>query len=300
MSKYIDTTRHNDSSMDFKYLLINERDKKFGMTVESVGFQTIPLNTLYPPMKHPKSHFFNPDKGRILSSYHIVYISKGKGVFSSKTTAKTAITKGQVILLFPGQWHTYNPLKESGWDEYYIGFGGEIINNIVGHGFISPENQVLDVGVSGDLVNLYSAAILIAKENKGASQQHLAGIALNILGTVLSLSQNKNFESKDSAQKIEHAKIIMIEHINENINMQRVAESLGISYSVFRKVFKEYTGYAPLQFFHELKVQRAKRLLIETSKPLKEIAHELGFGSYDYFLSFFKKRTDQSPSDYRK
>ncbi len=300
MSKYIETLICNNSRTDFRYLLVNERDKKFGLTVDSVGFQTIPLNTFYPPMKHPKSHFFRPDKGRILSSYHIVYISKGKGVFSSESTSKTDITKGQVILLFPGQWHTYNPLKESGWDEYYIGFKGEIINDIVAHGFISPENQVLDVGASGDLVNLYSTAIRIAKEDKGGSQQYLAGIALNILGTVLSLTQNKKFDSQDSSQKIELAKILMIEHINDNINMKRVAESLGISYTVFRKEFKEFTGYAPLQFFHELKVERAKKLLTETSKPLKEIAHELGFGTYDYFLSFFEKRTGQSPSNYRK
>lgn len=291
---------YNDSGIDFKYLLINEKDKKFGLTVDSVGFQTIPPHTPYPSTKHPKSHFFRPDKGRILSSHHIVYISKGKGSFSSDTTRKTDIAKGQVILLFPGQWHTYSPSEEYGWDEYYIGFTGKIIDNIVAHDFISPENQILNVGVNGDLVNLYATAIKAAKEDKRASQQYLAGIALNILGTVLSLTQNKNFRSKESIQKIELAKIIMIEHINENINMREIAVNLGISYSAFRRVFKEYTGYAPLQFFHELKLRRAKKLLTETSKPLKEIADELGFGTYDYFLSFFEKRTGQSPSNYRK
>lgn len=292
--------RYNDTGIDFKYLLVNERDKKFGLTVDSVGFQTIPPNTLYPPAKHPKSHFFKPDEGRILSSNYIIYISKGRGSFSSATTGKTNIAEGQVILLFPGQWHTYHPSKESGWDEYYIGFGGEIIDNIVAHGLISPDNQILNVGINGDLVNLYVNAIRVAKEDKQASQQYLAGIALNILGTVLSLTQNKNFESKESAQKIELAKIIMIEHIHENINMKEIAVSLGFGYSTFRKIFKEYTGYAPLQFFHELKLRRAKELLTETSKPLKEIAYELGFGTYEYFLSFFEKKTGQSPSHYKK
>ncbi|WP_313381488.1 helix-turn-helix domain-containing protein [Proteiniphilum saccharofermentans] len=68
----------------------------------------------------------------------------------------------------------------------------------------------------------------------------------------------------------------------------------------FQTISLYNTGYAPLQFFHELKLKRAKKLLTETSKPLKEIADELGFGTYDYFLSFFEKRTGQSPSNYRK
>ncbi|HMM16195.1 MAG TPA: AraC family transcriptional regulator, partial [Petrimonas sp.] len=152
---------------------------------------------------------------------------------------------------------------------------------------------------NGDLVNLYVNAIRVAKEDKPASQQYLAGIALNILGTVLSLTQNKKFDSREQAKKIELAKIIMIEHIHENINMKELAGNIGIDYSTFRKIFKEHTGYAPLQFFHELKLRRAKELLTETSKPVKEIAYELGFGTYEYFLSFFLKKTGKSPSNYK-
>jgi len=146
--------RFNDLGIDFKYLLVNEKDKKFGLTVNTVGFQPIAPNTVYPSTEHPKSYYFTPNNGRILSEYQIVYISKGKGSFSSDSTKKTNITKGQVIFLFPGQWHTYCPLKETGWNEYYIGFEGKIIDDIVANGFISPENQVLNVGVNEDLVNI--------------------------------------------------------------------------------------------------------------------------------------------------
>src|SRR5690606_32798640 len=109
------------------------------------------------------------------------------------------------------------PLKECGWNEYYIGFEGKIIDTIVTNGFISPDNQVLNVGVNEDLVNLFSSAIRIAKEDKVSTQQYLAGIVFNILGAVLSLSQNINFASRESAQKIERAKIIMSENVSKNI-----------------------------------------------------------------------------------
>ncbi len=267
--------RFNDFGIDFKYLLVNERDKKFGLTVNTVGFQPIPPHTVYPSIEHPKSYYFTPNNGRVLSEYQIVYISKGKGFFSSDSKKKTNITKGQVILLFPGQWHTYCPSKETGWNEYYIGFEGKIIDDIVENGFISPDNQILDVGVNEDLVNLFSTAIKIAKEDKTAAQQNLAGIVFNILGSILSLAQNRNFESKESAQKVERAKVIMIENIHKNVDIKGIAANLGISYSLFRKAFKEYTGYAPAQYFQELKLRKAKELLAETNYTIKEISYDL-------------------------
>ena len=291
--------RYNDFGIDFKYLLVSDKDRKFGLTVNTVGFQPIAPHTLYPSTDHPKSYYFKPGKGRVLSEYQMVYISKGKGYFSSASTRKTTVSKGQVILLFPGQWHTYAPLQETGWNEYYIGFEGEIIDRMVANGFISPDNQILRVGVNEELVSLFSTAIRVAKEDKGGTQQYLAGIAFNILGTILSLAQNKNFESKGSTHKIESAKIIMLENVRKNVDVKVIAAKLGISYSLFRKTFKDYTGYAPAQYYQELKLQTAKEMLAETNLSIKEIAYELSFSSYEYFLSFFRKRVGFTPTEYR-
>lgn len=291
--------RYNDFGVDFKYLLVSDKDKKFGLTINTVGFQPIAPNTVYPSTDHPKSYYFRPDKGRVLSEYQFVYISKGKGTFISENTKRLNITKGQIIILFPGQWHSYRPKIETGWNEYYIGFEGNIIDKLVANGFISPQQQVLDVGINEDLVNLFSTAIKVAKEDKTASQQNLAGIVFNILGTILSLAQNKNFETKESAQKIERAKVIMLENIHKDIDIQGIARNLGVSYSLFRKEFKEYTGYAPAQYFQELKLRNAKEFLAETNLPIKEISYKLNFSSYEYFLSFFKKRVGFTPTEYR-
>lgn len=291
--------RYNDLGIDFKYLLVNDRDRKFGLTVNTVGFQPIAPHSLYPSTEHPKNYYFRPGKGRILSEYQLVYISKGRGYFTSESTKRITISKGQIILLFPGQWHTYAPSKETGWNEYYIGFQGKIIDNIISNGFFRIDNQIIDVGVNEDLVNLFSTAIKIAKDDKVGSQQNLAGIVFNILGTILSLAQNKNFETKESAQKIERAKVIMFENIQKNIDIKEIAANLGISYSLFRKVFKEYTGYAPANYFQELKLRKAKELLSETNHSIKQIAYELNFSSYEYFLSFFKKKVNMTPMEYR-
>ncbi len=291
--------RYNDFGIDFKYLLVNERDRKFGININTVGFQPVASDTIYPSTEHPKNYYFNPCKGRVLSEYQILYISKGKGSFSSKSTKKTNINKGQIILLFPGQWHTYCPSVETGWNEYYIGFEGAIIDNLMKHEFISPNKQILDVGVNEELVSLYTTAIQIAKEDKKTAQQYLAGIVLHIIGMVISYSQNRNLEQNNSGELIERAKIIMTENIHRQIDIQQIATNLGTSYSWFRKEFKEYTGFSPAQYFQEIKLRKAKELLTETNLSIKEIAYKLDFSSYEYFLSFFRKRVGVTPTDYR-
>ena len=75
---------------------------------------------------------------------------------------------------------------------------------------------------------------------------------------------------------------------------------LNISYSWFRRVFKEYTGYAPAKYFQELKLRKAKQMLVGTSQSVKEISFFLGFPVYRIFFSlFFKKRTGLTPLEYR-
>ena len=142
---------YNDQGADFKYLIVNERDKRFGLSVTTVGFQAIRAGSVYPPRNHPDAYYFTAQKGRVLHEYQLVYITKGRGTFASDTTPSVDISKGQILFLFPGQWHTYAPLQKTGWNEYYIGFEGPIIDNLVKNSFISKESQILDIGINEEL-----------------------------------------------------------------------------------------------------------------------------------------------------
>ena len=291
------TNSYNDLGVEFKYLLVNEKDRKLGLCVNTVGFQTIKPFAHYPLIDHPTGYYFNAQKGRILREYQFVYITKGKGILTLEDN-KISISKGQLFVIFPDQWHTYQPNLETGWNEYYIGFEGHIIDNIIENSFISTENPVLDVGFNEELVNLFSRAIEVAEVDKICSQQYLAGIVLHILGLVLSVSQNKVFEEGEVVQKIEQAKIIMNENVYKNIDPEELAEKLNISYSWFRKVFKDYTGYAPAKYFQELKLRKAKHLLVTTSHSVKVISFMLDYNSTEHFFSLFKKITGFTPLEY--
>ncbi len=290
---------YNDLGVEFKYLIVNDMDRKYGLWVNTVGFQSIQPNSPYPLRDHPSGYFFNTQKGRVLREYQFVYITKGRGVFASENTPEKPLCRGRLIVLFPGQWHTYHPYRQTGWNEYYIGFEGSVIDNLMKNGFLSKDNQVLEVGLNEELVSLFSRALEIAEADKISSQQYLAGIVLHMMGMILSVSKNKIFEIGDIDQKIEQAKIIMNENVFNNIDPEELAMRLNISYSWFRKVFRDYTGYAPAKYFQELKLRKAKQLLLSTSQSVKEISFMLAYKSTEHFFASFKKRTGFTPLEYR-
>ena len=290
---------YNDLGAEFKYLIVNDMDRKFGVWVNTVGYQAIQPNSPYPLRNHPSGYFFNCQKGRVLREYQLVYITRGRGLFSSETTPEKQVCKGRLMVLFPGQWHTYHPYQQTGWNEYYIGFEGPVIDDLVKGGFLSKESQILEVGLNEELVSLYTRALEVAEGDKISSQQYLGGIVLHMLGMILSISKNKIFEMSDIDQKIEQAKIIMNENVLKDIDPEELAMKLNISYSWFRKVFKDYTGYVPAKYFQELKLRKAKQLLVGTSQSVKEISFLLNYRSTEHFFSLFKKHTGFTPLEYR-
>ena len=87
-----------------------------------------------------------------------------------------------MFLLFPGEWHTYKPDKNTGWNEYWIGFNGRIIDDWMNNGFFSKECPVFNVGLNEELISMYKRAIMIADAQEANYQQALAGIASKNMG----------------------------------------------------------------------------------------------------------------------
>lgn len=119
-----------------KYLLANERDQQWGLSVSSIGSERFGPGDAYPSERHSGSYLFRPNGGRVFDEYQLVYISEGEGYFESASVARTKIVAGTMFLLFPGEWHTFSPEATTGWTQYWIGFKGVNID-------LRVENQFL-------------------------------------------------------------------------------------------------------------------------------------------------------------
>ena len=288
-----------DSKSRKKYLTISPVDLVWGLAVNSVGRQNVAENEVYPPQGHPTRYLFNTLKGRVLNEYQLLYITKGKGVFKSKSGGEIQVKEGTMFLLFPGEWHTYQPDPDTGWNEYWIGFDGKIIDEWTRNGFFSKEAPVFNVGLNEEMISLYKRAIIIADAQEANYQQALSGIACNLVSMALYLSRNTDFKSSNIAENINAAKVAVHENIS-SITPEELARLACMSYSKFRKIFKEYTGFAPAQYIQEVRINMAKEILTNTSQSIKEIAFELGYENRDYFFTVFRKVTGMTPVNYRR
>ena len=283
-----------------KYLIATERDAEWGLTISTVGREIIAPGEAYPTKGHADGYYFDIQKGRTLDEYQLLYQPEGEGVFQSEHIPETRIKAGDIFLLFPGEWHTYHPSATKGWKSYWIGFKGKNIDDRVKAGFLSPEKPIYHVGFSNEILALYEEAYKTAQEEAAYSQQTLAGIVNHLIGTMYSLERNivlnKNTQHVDLINK---GRLRIREALEEAVSIQDIAQELGISYSSFRKLFKEYTGMAPAMYQQSLRLQRAKELLSTTDESIKEIAYRLNFESPDYFSAKFKNQTGMKPSDFR-
>ncbi len=283
-----------------KYMLASERDAEWGLTVSTIGKEHIQPGESYPTRGHAYGYYFYVDIGRTLDEYQLLYNVDGEGMFSSEHVKDVLIKPGDMFLLFPGEWHTYHPLKNVGWKQYWIGFKGKNIDERVKAGFLSPEKPIYHVGLSVEIQSLYEDAYKIALKEAAYSQQTLAGIVNYLIGTMYSLERNIELnKNSQHVHIVNRAQMLIRELLEKPVSIQDISQQLGVSYSNLRKLFKEYTGLAPALYQHELKLQRAKELLSTSDTSIKEIAYRLNFESPDYFSSKFKAKTGLKPSEYR-
>lgn len=281
-----------------KYLLATERDLKWGLTVSTVGYEEIAPGDPYPTKGHADGYYFNIEKGRVLNEYQLLYNPEGEGVFESAHCPQTKIKAGDMFLLFPGEWHTYHPNPRVGWKSHWIGFKGRNMDDRVKAGFLTPEKPIYHVGYSAIIEGLYRRAFAAAREEAAYSQQEMAGLVNHLIGKMYSLERNIELSrNQQQVDMIDKARWRIRESLESEITIQGIAEELGVSYSNFRKLFKEYTGLSPATYQQELRLLRAKELLSTTDLSIKEIAYRLNFESPDYFSAKFKAKMGIKPSE---
>jgi AraC family transcriptional regulator len=86
----------------------------------------------------------------------------------------------------------------------------------------------------------------------------------------------------------------------EEVSLAVVAEEVGMSYYHFSRSFKQSIGLSPINYITRQRIERAKRLLVETDLPISEIALRAGFSSQSHFTTSFRRLAGITPSSFRR
>jgi transcriptional regulator GlxA family with amidase domain len=105
-----------------------------------------------------------------------------------------------------------------------------------------------------------------------------------------------------SRQLPRHQFVRAVEYMNAcskaDFRLPILCDEVGSSVSRFTQRFWESTQTRPLPFFNRLIVERAKRMLANSHRPIKDVAYGLGFRSVSHFCTLFKSIEGVPPQEY--
>jgi AraC-like DNA-binding protein len=287
------------NSCFFRYLPYSPEDEKLGMVCTTAGEIYVPPNTAYPPNKnaHPLV-FRNVAEGRTLPEFQLVYISGGKGVFCAEDESRE-VTSGSVLLLLPGVKHFYKPLPETGWHEYWVGFVGAFFNGLVSQGILLKERLLFKIGLHEYILSIFSKIFEEVRLQRPLYQIKVGSLIFSLLAEILSYERRKDHPSY-SQQITEKTKYLIETNIDSEIDMTSIAQTIGVSASRLNEIFKTYTSMTPYQYYIQIKIDKACRLLEQENISIKEAAFKLGFKDQYYFSRLFRQKTGVTPSKWKK
>lgn len=205
-----------------------------------------------------------------------------------------------MFMLFPGEWHSFAPDPETGWDDHWIGFNGSFMDDKIRNGFFTFRNCVFKVGVNESMIETFHEILDIASEEKKGYQQLISSLAISLIGRIHYEDINHTNGDTYIERIINQAKAVMKEDTTNNEPLENIAHSLGVSYSFFRREFKKRCGVSPGQYRLELRLIKAKELLLSTNLSIADISAKLHFECIGQFSTFFKKKSGTSPLEFRK
>lgn len=222
----------------------------------------------------------------------VVFVREGKFHFEYREKSFDA-EKGDVVLIDCREPHYYRAYD--GLEFLYMHFDGSNSHEICQHileqrgPLIRRDNNVLIGRLLYNMVDFY---VHDGIETMFQSSMRIYHIFEYLLAPDLTNTINDN--------PIDQAIHFIRSNVGKDISLNMLAEIANLSPFYFAHSFKEQTGFAPMEYVINTRIEHAKVLLACTSKSVAEIAYEVGYSSSSSFINIFVKKTGLSPKQYRK
>jgi AraC-like DNA-binding protein len=89
-------------------------------------------------------------------------------------------------------------------------------------------------------------------------------------------------------------------YYSKPIRVAELAAQVGMPESSFTRQFRKATGTSPIAWLRQERIKQAKRRLLESDDPIKEVARQVGYSDQYFFSKDFKKMTKLTPSQFRE
>ena len=218
---------------------------------------------------------------------------------------KTVIEAGDLLVYNAGVVHdeVSGPDMEVG--SYCVGVGGLHMPGLRENALISDEKGY--VFPTGRYFEDMKELFVMMFRNLAAGEPHAELFCTSLLHallvSVLTVTEGVG-ETRENPADEPHIlgsriKDYIDRHYMEPITLQSMGEALRISPYYLSHVFKQMSGYSPVQYLLRRRIGEAQTLLITTELSVARIAEMVGYDSQSYFNLQFTKNVGMPPSRYR-
>lgn len=269
-----------------RYETPNSAHRALGLWVDAVGYQRPKLLS-------------DQLEERTWQYYCALYISRGRGWFTSTPTGRIEVRTGTLLWLFPGISHGYGPIGST-WNEQWVTFSGPLADQYCQLGYIDPNRPVVEVGDDGEIAGVYRKLEDIFVRG-GPLTVPLATSLVHQLIVLNHARLSGLVDAEAGGDALVNAALRIIEQeAPKGLRPEDLADRLHASYPTLRRRFKQRTGFAVKEYMLNVQLRAARQLLAFTHKKVAEVADETGFRDAFYFSRLFKERTGASPREFRE
>lgn len=246
--------------------------------------------------KRAKGHVWERNQAEVETNL-IIYCLQGKGWFDGGG-ANWEVRPGDVIIARAGIAHSYGADTDDPWTIQWAHFDGKEVPQLLTLVDLPAMGGVISVGYQDSISTVFNDMLITL--HAGFSQQHLlvATACLRYILSRIALTRSQSPSSR-AGLAVERVINLMRRNISKRYRLDQLASHAKMPRSTFIRIFRQKTGYPPVEYFLRLKVQRACELLETTDLSIGQISRQLGYEDQYYFSRLFKKFMHLSPQNYR-
>lgn len=233
------------------------------------------------------------------SDWLLIYMARGTG-YVTINGEEIPVYQKQAFIFHPHEPQIYHFYKKDNAINYWVHFNGTQCAAIIKDLHLDSIN-ILHLNI--DTLDIEQMLYRICHEHaqqKPYYEQTCSGLLI----AALSLISRSLFRSEVQLgnKKNEMIEYLMSEFHTEPQNtfvIDKLAKKFSVTTDYLIREFKKSTGMTPAQYYIDMKMKKAKELLLFSNYTNNQIAEFLGYPNYSYFSRLFKKHVGVSPNEYR-
>lgn len=240
---------------------------------------------------------------RTLQHHEMLFVCEGNGhIVIGKD--RHLIKKGMLFYIPPGVQLIIEPRAQNPEHFVTVHFSGSrMILDSDGKWKYQEDIRTLHQPSAQEIMDYIPVEELFEKlldtwNDKGPGYEFAAGTYLRQLLILISQNNKKQNENHAISLKIDRIIKYMRQNINRKVTLEELSREAQLSTFYLSRSFKDTTGYPIIAYFNKMKIDKAKELLIEGNKKVREVAYELGYTNEFYFSRIFKRIEGLSPSEF--